>query len=272
MNIKPNTSENENSDSSKGSSQLLSLSLFIMLLAFFIVLNAYSSYEDVRVKPIMESLESSFSSRIDQLDDLKPSVTPSEQYSYNEGDTIERLEALFKSQISGVEIKVNQREGTMLVSLKWADFKSALLSQTTINGTFINSEGEQLDEIKFLPLLVSLIRSDQLGTPYHMDVTLNIGVSPAELQNDSPQNLNLFIEEVSSVVDRLEKMGVPNKLITSGLSGGNTETVELFFRTHIPFNPFQVSTELEAVDSCYKERESLKQNIQDNQSIGDNYE
>jgi hypothetical protein len=272
MALKQNKTSNADTESAKGSSQLLSLSLFIMLLAFFIVLNAYSSYEDVRVKPIMESLESTFSARIEQLDDLKPSVTPSNQFSHNEGDTIERLQALFKSQISGVEIEVNQSAGTMYVYLSWQDFKNALSSQITLEGRFVDGDGNQVDTIKFLPLLVSLIRSDQLGTPYHMDVTLNIGVSPSELQNKSPQNLNVFIEEVSSVVNRLEKMGVPKKLVTSGLAGGKTETVELFFRTHQSFNPFQISAELEAVDKVYEELENLDTPLEGSRNIGENYE
>ena len=66
-------------DSGSGKSvQLLSLALFIMLLAFFIVLNAVSTFEPNKVEPIIGSLESTFSTSTSQVAQRRPSVRPSE--------------------------------------------------------------------------------------------------------------------------------------------------------------------------------------------------
>ena len=48
------------------SSQLLGLSLFIMLLAFFIVLNAISNFEESKIKPVMANLSHTFAANMQQ--------------------------------------------------------------------------------------------------------------------------------------------------------------------------------------------------------------
>ena len=68
------------SGDSGGSSggQLLAMSLFIMLLAFFIVLNAISNYENSKVKPVLQSIELTFASKITEEGNDKPYVAASE--------------------------------------------------------------------------------------------------------------------------------------------------------------------------------------------------
>jgi hypothetical protein len=218
------------------SAQILSLSMFIMLLAFFIVLNALSSYEETKVRPAMESLESVFASKISQKDDFKPSVTPSVQYSINEGDTIERLQALFNAQLPSAKTVASQRNGTMHVLLSWEDFKSAVLAAGQ-EDSFTFEEGKPASEYNFLPTLIALVRSDQLGIPYRMDITLHLNENPAALQNDKPQSLFYNMRDVSSVTQRLEDAGLPTKLMTAGVSKGEAGMAEILFRIHVPFNP-----------------------------------
>ena len=70
--------------------QFLSLSLFIMLLSFFIILNSLSSYEDVKSKPVLNSISMAFSK--DTPDPiLAPNTVESPIESNNEGDSLDKL-------------------------------------------------------------------------------------------------------------------------------------------------------------------------------------
>jgi hypothetical protein len=217
------------------SSRVMALSLFIMLLAFFIVLNALSTYEEAKVKPIFESLEAAFASRVDAEGDLRPSVTKSKEHSINEGNTVDRLHALFRSRIPAKDIVKSQHRGTMQVIMGIDEFELIVMSL---------SEGRKFGEKQesgagglFLPTLVALLRSDQLKTPYHMDIVLNLNNKPAYMQNSEPKKLGLSMKRMSSFSKRIEEAGLPSKLITIGMQEGKEDTIELLFKPHIPFSP-----------------------------------
>ena len=226
------------------SSQLLGLSLFIMLLAFFIVMNAISTFEETKVHPIMASLESVFAAKISQHDNYMPSVAESPEQSLNEGDTLERIKALFNAQIPGAEIVRSQRNGTMYVKMPWAAFKQAVLEVGQDNAFEKRSAGQPVNDF-FKPTLIALVRSDQLGMPYSMDITLNVSKNPSDMQVDEPQKLKQYITEIGQITAMLENDGLPAKLLSAGMQKGEEGTVELFFRIHEPFNPLGMGLEEE---------------------------
>jgi len=230
--------------------QYLSLSLFIMLLAFFIVLNAISQYEEEKVNTVVESLEGAFSSKITQKEDFQPSVTASPEHSVGEGNTPERLEALFKSRIPHNKIIKNDLTGTLHVFVKWEEFKKAVmkLGQQTANAGG-NKAQETSSTAFFLPSLVALLRADQMSVPYHMDILLNVGDKPAWLQNQEPQKLARIMKEIGVVAVQLEHTGLPAKLMSAGLKKGKEGLAELYFRPHIPFNPLGIEIETDSAES-----------------------
>lgn len=219
------------------SGKLMALSLFIMLLAFFIVLNTLSSYEDAKVTPIFESLEAAFASKITEDNDLRPSVTKDREHSINEGSTLDRIQALFRSRIPSKNIDRSKHKGTMQVVMSLELFEQSVmnLSEGRQFGDHDDSGGGAL----FLPSLVALLRSNQLGTPYHMDIALNISGKPAFLQNNEPQKLSLVMKRASTFTNRIEQAGLPPKLMTIGLQEGKEDTVEILFRPYIPFSPLE---------------------------------
>lgn len=218
------------------SSQLLGLSLFIMLLAFFIVLNAISNFEESKIKPVMANLSHTFAANMQQEVDDRPTVRKSENTSTEEGDTLDRMRALFTSQIPAHEAAVNKTRGEMHVRLKFEDFKEAVMAVGQQN-ILPTKQPNGLLKGFFMPTLVALMRNDGLGTPYRLDILLNVKENPAEIYNNDPQQMNKITKEMSAIAGRIESAGLPVRLISSGVQEGEEGTVDLLFRPHIPYVP-----------------------------------
>lgn len=221
--------------------QLMNLSLFIMLLAFFIVLNAISTYEDVRVKPVINSLEQAFSTDV-RRQDTSPSMVEDPLQSIHEGDTIDRIEALFEAQIRSFEDPVkSKRTGVMMVELDLDEFSDSItrVGQRTLTP----DNSRRPPEYYFLPTLVSILQSDQAGISYRMDMLFHSEDNPAEVQNKDPGSLKGLIDKAGVIAQHLENVGMPQNLISIGLRKGNPEKVTVFFRRHVPFSPVSETQE-----------------------------
>ncbi len=214
--------------------QLLALSLFIMLLAFFIVLNSKASFEEMKSKPILQSVALAFSSKIAQDQQDKPSITRSDQMGTDEGDALEQLGKLFNAEISTAEVVTNRQRGTMAVRVPRKDFEDAVANIGTRRAT--SAFGKS-----FLPMLASILRSDS-EKPYRMDMTFSLPENPARMQNTQPQSMSEAIKSVSAHAIALERAGLPARLMTVGLrrddgSRGERDMVEIYIRPHIPYDP-----------------------------------
>jgi hypothetical protein len=229
---------------SSNSGQVLALSLFLMLLAFFIVLNAISDFEETRVKPILDSLEKSFAAETIPPTDTNPSVQESESLSVDEGDVTERLEALFRSQIPTYEAATNKTKGTMHVRLPLDEFKQAVMAvgqRQTENKA--GKDGQFLLKGFFLPTLIAVIRADKAEMPYRMDMILNVGDNPPHLQNDKPKIAQKHVKDMSTLATKLQNSGLPARLQSIGLGNGPEGTVDLVFRPHVAFDPTEGADE-----------------------------
>lgn len=217
--------------------QLMALSLFIMLLAFFIVLNTISTYEERKVKPMIRGIEQAFASKITEKGNAEPSVTQAtEEPSINEGDTIDKLKALFVAQIPSNDITVSKRLGVMHVELDWDDFEAAVMAIGQAAATE-SAEGETLLKGFFLPTLVSLLKNDSMRQPFRMDMALNVKGDPALLQNQEPKRMTSLMNRMSQIAEKVESAGLQKKLMSIGVKKGKARTVEILFRPHVPFNP-----------------------------------
>ena len=136
----------------------MNLSLFIMLLAFFIVLNSLSSYEEEKMSKVRQSLDIAFSTNVKNTDQA-PSVTPDPTRSVNEGDTFERIEALFEAQISSYEVKKSRSRGIMMVDLPYDQFSQAVFALNQEDLTKRPTRQDVRGNF-FLPTLVSLMRTN----------------------------------------------------------------------------------------------------------------
>lgn len=220
------------------SSQLMGLSLFVMLLAFFIVLNAISTFETTKVRPVMENLNYTFSSRsAGPIPAAQPSVREEPTASVSEGSTLERIKALFTAQIPGSKIILSQNKGVMYMRVSLDDLESAVMAVGQRNALEQKQAGAAFLKGFFLPTLVALMKTDETGMPYRMDIILNIGENPALLQNRQPKQMEATIKRMSRIARKIEDAGVTAKLLSTGMQKGDEGTVDLLFRRHIPFDP-----------------------------------
>jgi hypothetical protein len=131
------------------------------------------------------------------------------------GDTLTKIEGLFNSQVTGVDIQKNRMGTVMYVRLPVSTFER-YLQNTDITAT-TNT---------LLPTLVSILQLQDRDR-YMIDVFLNI-------PDDS--DLNDRIKQVSSYTERLETLGMPPYLVNAALKQGDENTVDLVFKRYIPFS------------------------------------
>lgn len=213
----------------QGGTLLLNLSLFLMLLSFFIILNNVSTFEEEKYRPVMQSLRSTFSTTVMRRDDAaNPSVTPDPLQSINEGQTIERIDALFRAQITGFQAETSMARGVMAVSMKLEEFDRAVNSPAQIDLTQ-RAYGGGLQTF-FVPTLVSLIQAREQGTPYRMDMVFHTADAPALLFNSDPRALETFRQKAASYAAMLEAAGLPPALIGVAMMQGDPATISLIFR------------------------------------------
>ncbi|MCB1556424.1 MAG: flagellar motor protein MotB, partial [Alphaproteobacteria bacterium] len=138
------------------SGQLLALALFIMLLAFFIVLNAISTFDETRVRPAMDSIEKAFASKMVDQPEVNPSLAPAPEQARGEGDTLDKIEGLFTAHIPGQDVVMDKSRGEMHVRVPYDSLKKAVFSIGA------QTPGET-DLNPFLPTLLGLLSSRASG-------------------------------------------------------------------------------------------------------------
>ncbi len=217
----------------------MNLSLFIMLLAFFIVLNSLSSYEEAKTALVQRSVELAFSSSA-QREDYSPSVTPDPVKSVKEGDAFERLEVLFQSEIVSFELTKSKSQGIMMIEVPYDKFSEAMLAVNQQDLTKTPSRLEARGNF-FLPTLVSLLKTEIEGAATRMEIYLHTAENPAKVQNQAPRELKEVINDLGVFSARLNKQGIPQKLLNIGIAKGDPEFVNLVFRRYVPFSPIGVA-------------------------------
>lgn len=203
--------------------QFLALSMFVMLLSFFIILNAMSNFEVMKLHEVRNSLSVAFSNQ-DLPQDLSANVKEDPAQAYRDGDTLDKLKGLFEAQITGVEAKKNRLGTTMHLRLPLDRFDKQLSSA---GGGFGGA---------LAPTLASLLSAED-DIPYSMDMLINLADNPATLQNDAPETVQQNIRRVSGYAQMIEQAGLPKKYLSAGLGEGPAGTIDLYFKRYQPFNP-----------------------------------
>lgn len=205
----------------KGSSsdglQIIQLSLFIMLLAFFIVLNITSNFQEERVEPVIKSLYRAF-----YTDKFPTSMSiaqpdPAIVKSLQQEDAADYIRELFKSDLPGLKLIETNRDDVMLIAFDRPEFETFMSSQNVTS---------------FDRLVAALLYLQQKNMPMAIDVT----VSKKEIQP---------VQEVYGRLARyaaaLEKRGVSEKLISVSTARKtyNDKDVMVTFRPYYGYAPSQ---------------------------------
>ncbi len=205
--------------------------MFIMLLAFFIVLNALSSYEENKADPILGSLQNTFSSATSNIAQRLPSVRPSESEEEFKGEgqttTVDRIKDLFRGRIAQIEIKENKERGIMMVEVPYAEFSTAILAM----GQNLDDIGES-EEMPFLPTLVSLLQTENNGQRYRIDMILKTTADPIDLKSLQPEAFRSARDKIGKLSRRLGTAGIPDHFMSIGLRQGRENMLDLIFKPY----------------------------------------
>ncbi len=199
----------------------LTLSIFILLLAFFVVLNTNSDFEIKKASPVLESLEKQFAKKF--WGPAKYSTENSDKdKNIGEGSAKEILERLFASSSISFELKKIDDSGNFVILLKKNDFKRAL-SQVT-KGLKIQGhtqKGKVFENYLNIFTQISIMTSNaNSNNNYIMSVFIY------------KTNSNKNAEELTNYKDMLIKTGVNKNSLAFGIKEKNTKKinmVELYF-------------------------------------------
>ncbi len=109
-----------------GGSTLLSLSLFIILLAFFIVLNAISNYSEPKVDAVFDSIDLAFDTQIIANEFEDQSSDEREVNEDGAGDSMEDMQSMLRSLLPGLDIDLTDAPNsgqTMAIRMKKDQFE-----------------------------------------------------------------------------------------------------------------------------------------------------
>lgn len=214
--------------------QFLSLSLFLMLLSFFIVMNGMSGFENTKAVPVMNSVSMAFSNRT-MAQEKAPSDDETLSRVINSGDVLEKVEALFTAEIASFEAVRNRFGNMMHVRVPVLDFGKAI--DIPILGTPEPFEGGD-DYVKgrgaFLPTLISMLKAEKHGRPYRLDMVLAVDGDPAEMSARDREKFVRGVGTVSGFARTLEDAGLPGAYISAALGEGKTGFIDLYFRPYEP--------------------------------------
>lgn len=157
--------------------QIMTLSLFLVVLVFFIALNNASKFKEDRVLPVLASLESAFASKI-----FGQKKNFSEQQSRNtpnlfSTDEFDQLSVALKNALSATNVIQKDGGDTLIMTFQKRIFLQSLTKKQSMG--FMNFEEKLLD---FL---------NNPNTPYMIDIQLYV------------ENMNSF--DVSQDIELLEQ-------------------------------------------------------------------
>lgn len=191
----------------------LFLSLYLLVLAFFILLVSISSTEDVKSKALMDSLSSTFSSVLPPRMDLR-------NFNATTGEFLAADE--FQRQVTGLF-------STVIGVVKVDAIQPGRLMRVELDGDGLFEQGQAVvreGQYGFVDRLVSALSSNPPGLRFEMDF-----VVPTPWSEDMtlPTTQDLSIERAGAFARELLSRGAPPGSVSIGLKGSDSETVEIWF-------------------------------------------
>lgn len=194
------------------------LSLFIMLLCFFMIMNAHSSFDDARAQPILKSLEETFTARVFR-NDAGPATREDPEGLTGEGQAaIESVDAYFRSTFPGIAPRLIPSRGIYYVELPLETFEKKFFDK---NSTLQKT------------LLEKLWAYDNL----QMEIWLNIQNDPGETSATSSKDMQGLVLKTSRWASTLEAQGLKPDKMTIGLQKGKPDVVTVLFLNYKPYAP-----------------------------------
>lgn len=191
----------------------LFLSLYLVVLAFFILLVSISSTEEVKSKALMESLTSTFSSVLPPRMDLQAfNATTGEFLAADEFQR--QVTGLFSTVVGVVKVEAIQPGRLMRVEL---DGNSLFMQDQAVV-----REGQY----PFMDRLVSALSANPPGLRFEMEFVIS---APWSDDMTMPVEQTLPVRRAGAFARELLTRGAPPGSVSIGLKGGESDTIEIWF-------------------------------------------
>ncbi len=192
----------------------LFLSVYLLVLAFFILLNSIASYEEVKAKAVMESLSTTFA-------DFGPGGT-TDPFVANFGDLAaarafqQQMTRVFEAAIPAAQVSILRPGRLMQVELDAAslflDDKAAI----------------RPGQLPLLDRIVAALSAPPPGLRHELEFVIGAppGADGALPIGETPQ-----VARAGAFAREMLARGAPPQALTAGLRLGSPERVRLLFRT-----------------------------------------
>jgi hypothetical protein len=202
------------------------LGLYLLLLAFFILLNTISTFDDEKSEQAKDSVGVAFS-------EILPPALRAEEELVSKGAVLE---------LNSYQGQVQAALATILKLVETTSIGEGQLRVSTSVEQLFDEQGETFNEdaIAFMDKISRVLRREQSGVRREVEIILGVGdILPDKVDAGS----SLPLRQVSMFLHQLVERDVPPELISIGLSPGSEGGILMFF------NPVTIDEESSDGDS-----------------------
>lgn len=201
----------------------LSLSLFVILLCFFIVLGANSSFEQTKAGAVMSSLSKAFTASNQDIQKFSPMPSAIDTHDAREGSALGRVQGAFTAQLPAADIAQNRFGTSLRVRMDLKTFEAAV-SEAALSG--------QTDQTQpsLRPVLLALLDAQDTPGALRMDMILETPGNPGRLAAEKSDVMGALQQRAMATARNLENAGMPARLLSVGLGQGEDGYIVLYFR------------------------------------------
>ncbi len=189
------------------------LGLYLLLLAFFILLNSISTYEEIKTKKAIESLSSTFAATGPPTE--KPVVFTSDVGAIPEAEQLQNvITHLVKTAIPIEEVKLKRGGGQMRVTIP-------------VETMFEPDSARILPGVEeFLNGLAEALSTPPPGFRFDFEATLGAAELRAEILKDGEP---LQLSRAGALARDLRRRGAPARSVAVGVEPGDPAGLRLLF-------------------------------------------
>lgn len=194
-------------------STLQFLSLYLLVLAFFILLVTISTFEEVKSRAVMDSLNTTFTN-------ARPAETDPTLFTSRTGEVLSNpqfltdIQALFTTAVEAARIEIVQPGRVMRIIMPLESLFFPAVSRI------------RESQIALIDRVIASLNGRPRGVHYDMEFV----VGAAGIDNgDMPTAQGLAMTRAGAFVREMMSRGVPPDSISIGLSSGNPNDVVIWF-------------------------------------------
>ncbi|MCH7864897.1 MAG: hypothetical protein IIC56_06765 [Proteobacteria bacterium] len=198
----------------RSSTVIVFLSLFLLILAFFIVLVTISTFEKVKSKAVMSSVTTAFTTN------LPPRTDPTTDFTAKEGDVLagqafqERITGVFATTMQVAKVKI-VKPGRMMR----AEMPSSAI--------FFEGEGRiRPNAVPFLDRIVAALSGRPPGLRFDMEFVIGTAYND---DNVLPIGQTLEMARAGAFAREMVSRGAPPDSVSIGLAPGDREQITIRF-------------------------------------------